>query len=115
MKRAILAAAILFAAMPAARADIDNYRDLIRPNGHARSDAVFNAAIEFCYAQTGANRNRLDTPAFKTCMRGRGYRWLSGRSTPQPSIEFDPPPVNFDVPPPPALSPNNPACPDSVC
>jgi hypothetical protein len=40
------------------------YHDLVRPNGKPRSDAVFQADINFCYAQTGASRDR-DTPAFK--------------------------------------------------
>jgi hypothetical protein len=53
------------------------YRDLIRPHGQPRSDAIHEADLDYCYGQTGASREQPDTPAFKQCMRGRGYRWLS--------------------------------------
>ena len=52
------------------------YRDTIRPHGHARSDAVYNAAVNACYAATGESRTALhDIPAFKTCMLSRGWRF----------------------------------------
>jgi len=57
----------------------DEYHDLVRPNGHARDDATFQADINFCYAQTGASRYRPDTPAFKQCMLGRKWQWTSVR------------------------------------
>ena len=55
----------------------DTYHDLVRPNGHARSDAIFEADLNFCYGQTGASRYSQDTPAFKQCMLGRKWRWES--------------------------------------
>jgi hypothetical protein len=55
----------------------DNYHDLVRPHGQARSDAAFDADLDACYAQTGASRSQPDTPAFKTCMLGRRWRWQS--------------------------------------
>ena len=58
----------------------DNYRDLVRPHGQARSDAAFDADLNACYAQTGASRTQRDTPAFKTCMFARRWRWLPQRS-----------------------------------
>jgi hypothetical protein len=56
---------------------VDNYHDLVRPHGRARSDAVFNVDLNACYAQTGASRSQPDTPAFKTYMLGRRWRWQS--------------------------------------
>jgi hypothetical protein len=89
MKRTIITAALLFGAVlgttfgatPGAQADtaIQTYHDQIRPNGHARSDATYEAALDFCSQQTGGKRTFHDTPAFQKCMRGRGYRWLSLR------------------------------------
>ncbi len=55
------------------------YRDLIRPHGQPRSDAIYDRNLDYCYSQTGADRTLDDTPAFKKCMLGRGYRWLSTR------------------------------------
>jgi hypothetical protein len=63
----------------------DEYYDLLRPNGHARNDATFQADLDFCYGQTGASRYRQDTPAFKQCMLGRNWRWQSVRMTRSPS------------------------------
>jgi hypothetical protein len=77
LKRAIIACAVLLAATFAAQAShsIDTYHDLVRPNGQPRSDAIFQADIDFCYRQSGANRNGQDTPAFKQCMLGRKWQW----------------------------------------
>jgi len=54
---------------------MEHYRDLIRPHGHHRSAAVFQAKLNACYKQTGASRFRDDTPAFKKCMLSRGFKW----------------------------------------
>jgi hypothetical protein len=88
MKRTIIACALLLAGTLAALAahSNDTYYDLVRPNGHPRSDAIFNADLNFCYAQTGASRYAVgDTPAFKQCMLGRKWRWQSVRITRTPS------------------------------
>ena len=82
MKRAIVACVLLLAGTLAAQAyhSEDTYYDLVRPNGQPRSDAVFDADLDFCYRQTGASRYALgDTPAFKQCMLGRKWRWQSVR------------------------------------
>ena len=63
----------------------DTYYDLVRPNGQPRSDAIFDADLNFCYGQTGASRYSQDTPAFKQCMLGRKWRWESVRITRTPS------------------------------
>jgi hypothetical protein len=53
------------------------YRDLIRPDGKPRSDAVYSTAVDGCYAQTHESRTALyDTPAYKACMLQKGYRYL---------------------------------------
>jgi hypothetical protein len=76
-----LAAAFSCCASGAARADryVSTYRDLIRPNGHPRPEAVYRAALDDCYARTGADRNLPDNSAFKRCMRGHDYLFLSTR------------------------------------
>jgi hypothetical protein len=56
---------------------MDNYTDLVRPNGHARGDAAFQADLNLCYSQTGASHYRQDTPAFKQCMGSRNWQWNS--------------------------------------
>jgi hypothetical protein len=63
------------------------YRDLIRPHGHPRSAAVSQAALDFCYGQTGDIRGLADTAAFKQCMLGRGYRWQTTRIQGRPAPE----------------------------
>ena len=77
MLRVVLVAIAMFGAVAPAFADHPEtmYRDLIRPNGHPRADAVFNADLKRCYERTGADRNRSDTTVFKRCMLGLGYRW----------------------------------------
>jgi hypothetical protein len=51
------------------------YRDLIRAHGQPRSEAIYEGNLDYCYDQTDARRDLADTPAFKKCMLGRGYRW----------------------------------------
>jgi hypothetical protein len=81
MKRALLIAAMLLAGAASAHADQfeTTYHDLIRPHGKPRSDAVFNAALDACYRQTGEDRTLADTPAFRQCMLKGGYRFQSQR------------------------------------
>jgi hypothetical protein len=55
---------------------VSTYYDTIRPHGHPRSDAIYNAAVNACYDAARESRTALhDTPAFKTCMLSRGYRF----------------------------------------
>jgi hypothetical protein len=63
---------------------MDNYYDLVRPNGQARADAIFQADLDSCYAQTGSSRYRQDTPAFRQCMLGRSWQWKSVRAVHSP-------------------------------
>src|ERR1700689_4377687 len=52
------------------------YHDTVRPHGHPRSFAVYDASVNACYSATGESRAAVyDTPAFKTCMLSRGYRF----------------------------------------
>jgi hypothetical protein len=57
MKSAIIACALLLAGTFAAQAYHyeTTYNDLVRPNGQPRGDATYNADLNFCYRQTGAN------------------------------------------------------------
>jgi hypothetical protein len=52
------------------------YHDTIRPHGHSRGVAVYNANVNACYNSSGESRMAVyDTPAFKQCMLSRGYRF----------------------------------------
>jgi hypothetical protein len=52
------------------------YHDTIRPHGHSRGNAVYNANVNACYSSSGESRTAVyDTPAFKQCMLSRGYRF----------------------------------------
>lgn len=84
MKRALIMSLALLASVANAQASHYemNYRDLIRPHGKPRSDAVHQAAVSSCYSQTGDDRTGPATPAFKQCMLGQGYRWQSTRFIP---------------------------------
>jgi hypothetical protein len=77
MARAIVILILLLAGSAAADAQTVNevYRDLIRPGGHPRGAADSQAALDYCYGQTGDIRGLADTVAFKQCMLTRGYRW----------------------------------------
>jgi hypothetical protein len=80
MQRAVIVTAlVLFSLSPAfATTHYEmNYRDTVRPHGHKRSNAVYNSALNFCYNLTGLARDEADTPAFKECMKGRGFQWIS--------------------------------------
>jgi hypothetical protein len=105
MKRILITTALLLGTTLGAQAHSnDTYRDLVRPNGQPRSDAIFNADLDFCYRQTGASRYRQDTPAFQQCMLGRKWQWQSVRITRRPSPGGS---LNIDSPspdPPPAPS-----------
>lgn len=81
MKRSLIILLALGASIAGATAQTFemSYRDLIRPHGRPRSDAIYQSNLDYCYARTGASRTAADTPAFKKCMLTRGYRWLSTR------------------------------------
>ena len=90
MRRAVVILVILLESSVTARAGQvvnEAYRDLIRPHGHPRSAAVSQAALDFCYGQTGDIRGLADTAAFKQCMLGRGYRWQTTRIQGRPAPE----------------------------
>jgi hypothetical protein len=80
MKWSAVICVVMLAGVASARADglvQERYRDLIRPHGHPRSDAIHQADLDYCYNETGDIRAFADTPAFKKCMLARGYRWQS--------------------------------------
>jgi hypothetical protein len=87
MRRTIVVCAALLSGVAGAQADqaVMKYYDRVRPHRRPRSDAIHQADLNYCYNQTGADRNLPDTPAFKKCMLGRGYRWLSTGVAPSPS------------------------------
>jgi hypothetical protein len=52
------------------------YHDTVRPHGHPRSFAIYDASVNACYSATGESRAAIyDTAAFKQCMLSRGYRF----------------------------------------
>ena len=90
MRWVIGIAVILLASGATAHADQvvnEMYRDLIRPHGHPRGAADSQAALDYCYSQTGDIRGLADTAAFKQCMLGRGYRWQTTRVKGRPAPE----------------------------
>ena len=94
----IIAGILLIGAMHCAAADdlVDNYYDLVRPNGQARSESIFEADLNYCYGQTGADRNAHDTPAMKQCMLGRSWRWTGLVPSSSPGGWRPPPPDSPD-------------------
>jgi hypothetical protein len=87
VKRTVIAAVLLLGTMLGAQADtaIQTYHDVLRPDGHKRSEPAFQADLDSCSRQTGGKRVYRDTPAFKQCMLGRGYRWESLRIEREPA------------------------------
>jgi hypothetical protein len=72
---AILATGMVASASASTHGE-STYYDTIRPHGHPRSDAVYNANVNACYSSSGESRMAVhDTPAFKQCMLSRGYRF----------------------------------------
>jgi hypothetical protein len=72
---AVLATGLVSSASASIRGNT-MYYDTIRPNGHPRSAALYNAGVNACYEATGQSRTAVyDTPAFKKCMLARGYRF----------------------------------------
>jgi hypothetical protein len=74
MKKIVLAAALLMAAGSAAYADHDVYTDMAK---HHRSNDVLHADEVDCQAKTGQG-NFNGSPilsTYKSCMRGRGWRF----------------------------------------
>jgi hypothetical protein len=87
MKRAITAAGMLLCSLSQAYATThyeNSYRDVIRSHGHKRSQAVYDSALDACYAQTGLSRDVPDSQAFRDCMKGFGFRWLSTKLVQDP-------------------------------
>ena len=74
MKRLVVAAALLLSTGLAAHADVKHWTDLTH---QSRSDDVLNADADYCNWKVG----RRDvsgvpvTPAYRSCMRGRGWRY----------------------------------------
>jgi hypothetical protein len=77
MNRILAMLIVLAASCAAAYADHAEikYRDIIRPDGHRRSYAVFQQTLDDCYKQTGANRAKTDAPAMQQCLLGHGFKW----------------------------------------
>src|ERR1700685_1176532 len=77
-RAAMIAALVLGSSSPAFAAPhyVMRYHDMVHPNGHKISDAVFNAALDACFARTGLARNAAATPAFKDCMKAHNLQWV---------------------------------------
>jgi hypothetical protein len=79
MKSILLLSALVLGTASAANASTHGdsmYRDLVRPHGHSRSGAVYNASVNACYTRAHQSRTAVhDSPAFKSCMLGKGYRF----------------------------------------
>jgi len=87
MKKVILAAAFTLVSLSSALASPlydQMYHDNIRLNGHPRPQAVYDAALDACYSQTGLARDAKDTQAFKDCMATHDFRWVYSRPVKDP-------------------------------
>jgi hypothetical protein len=87
MKKIIITVALVLVSLSPALASSHyemTYHDNIRPNGRPRPQAVYDAALNACYAQTGLPRDAADTPAFKDCMTTHGYSWTSTKLVQDP-------------------------------
>ena len=63
------------------------YDDILRPHGHARGEAAEQAATRVCDAGIS---DRISTPKFVACMRGRGWRLANFQpASPQYSPSYD--------------------------
>jgi hypothetical protein len=72
---AVLATGLASSAVASTHGE-STYYDTIRPHGHPRSDAIYNASVNACYRSSGESRTAVhDTDAFKSCMLSRGYRF----------------------------------------
>jgi hypothetical protein len=73
MKRAIVAAIVLFSAVLAAKADNDTYVDNTR---HGRGNDALAADVHTCAQTLGMPQNGAPTsPQFKRCMSSYGWRF----------------------------------------
>jgi hypothetical protein len=73
MKRAIMAALLLFGTVLSAQADNNTYVDNTRLG---RGNDALNADVNICAQTLGKPQNGQPTSAqFKQCMLGRGWRW----------------------------------------
>jgi hypothetical protein len=81
MTRTILASMLLLGAVVNAQADhkVFNWHDTIRPGGHKRGDAAFDADVNYCNGVAGVQSTYV-TAAYKACMRGRGYSYQSTKT-----------------------------------
>jgi hypothetical protein len=111
MRRIIATIALLLGTAVAAQAVPQTmYKDLIRPNGHKRSESTYAADVDACYRQTGGSRYLPDSAAMKKCMLSHGYRFVWQRgytsdSRRSASSHYDP---TFDFPTQPTAEPQVP-------
>jgi hypothetical protein len=92
MKRITIAAALVLGTLSPALASSHyemTWHDNIRPHGHPRSTTVVNAAVNYCYGQTGLSRDAAATPALKDCMKTRNYTWVSTKLVQNPPSRQD--------------------------
>ena len=77
MNRIIVTTALLLGTSLAAQAyPVAMYYDLIRPNGHPRSQIIYQSNLNACYRQTGGTPYLADSAAMKKCMLSHGYRFV---------------------------------------
>ena len=89
--RAVAATALVTVlSLGAAQADTYLFTDTLRPGGHARSEAAFQADEHRCGAD--ANNHFGNVAAFKKCMRARG--WVNDAYKPNPPASRADPRLN---------------------
>jgi hypothetical protein len=92
LKRALIVTALILCSFSPAFASYHyemRYHNTIRPNGHERSKAVGDAALDACFSQTCLARNAPASPAFKDCMKDHGYQWGLDQAGASPAEQTD--------------------------
>jgi len=81
-KKVIIAAALVLGSLSPALATYHHalrFHDDMGVNGRPRSHAVLESASDDCYDQVGLPQNADATPAYKACMKTKGYSFISSK------------------------------------
>jgi hypothetical protein len=88
LKTAVVGLAFLIAGAGLAHSDTDRYDDV---TGKGRSDRLLDADADYCKGKVGENKNGVKTsPAYKRCMRIRGWRFLETERDKAGKVWWDP-------------------------
>lgn len=85
-KLAIASAIVVGSLSPALAAHYAiRFHDDLGTKAHPRGHAAVESASDACYDQVGLPQNADATPAYKACMKTKGYTFISSRVVSDPS------------------------------